>query len=160
MRSKAIGEAVVKCLDDALKADPAAVTAMFSSRIPTNNKMKSHKHICTLPMEVFSNLKSSKKVEALSVLGIVNGILAAAELPPVLMMRSYEDNGMVLYGFCVAPKWLKLKDMKSNSTLRELFAKQGKLHAYKIEEKKVAKKKRISISSCRKACATFPNGGP
>ncbi len=87
-------EIVLRLLNDAHAADPAAMHALFCAAVPVNDLLANHEHIIVEPLRL-----AASEPCLLTLMGVVNGILSALGSPAV---ASRWDNGFLI-GFTSYP---------------------------------------------------------
>lgn len=92
----------VDCLNKAFKADPDAIHALMVNRVPCNTDLANDEHVFVSVNKILSD-----KSYTVGVLGLINGILSANDLPLVAMV--IDDGADVkdikhFYGFCEVQK--------------------------------------------------------
>lgn len=91
-------QAILNCLTTAFEADPGAIFALMTNRVPTNQAMIDHPHMVCDEAYVVS------KPPTLSALGLLNGVLSAAGLPVVAakweLNEAKPNEPQRFQGFC------------------------------------------------------------
>lgn len=82
---------ILNCLNSAYQNDKAAIGVLLINRVPCNKKLADHKHVVCEESKVYGTY-------FVGALGLINGILSAAELPLVATM--FDDQTNKFLGFC------------------------------------------------------------
>ena len=88
----------VDCLNKAFKADPDAIHALMVNRVPCNTDLANDEYVM-----ISANKILSDESYTVGTLGLINGILAANNLPLVAMIVDDKDQKHI-YGFCEVQK--------------------------------------------------------
>lgn len=81
-------EKVLECLNEAFKNDPDAVHALICNRVPCNQKLADHPTV-----QVGQNPCIENGTWTVGMLGFINGILGAIEIP--LVAAKWEDGRLI-----------------------------------------------------------------
>lgn len=76
--------AVLRCLNTALAADPGAMTALTTNRVPCSTVLADHPHVIV-------NTTRAGFYASVGMLGVLNGVLAAMGLPAVAIVQTDTD---------------------------------------------------------------------
>ena len=91
---------MVDALNSAFEADPAAIHALISNRIPCNPGLLDHPHVAVMRVDTLPG-----KNCAIGVMGLLSGCLNAAGLPNIVSRWSEPDGAgrRQLLGFIKEP---------------------------------------------------------